>query len=247
MKPIAEICCGSYYDGLQASRGGAGRIELNHALSLGGLTPSLSELSLLKQETDLSIISMLRPRGGGFCYSEEEYKALCLDCNRLLDNGSDGVAFGFLKEDGTVDCARTETIARLIKQAGREAVFHRAFDCTPDAFEAVRLLIELGIDRILTSGQQPTAPQGAALIAALQKEFGSRIEFLPGSGVRTSNAKKLLEDTGTHQVHSSCKCWIKDSTTVRGNISYAYASGENLECYEAVSADEVSNFIKSIS
>ena len=128
---MIEICCGSYEDALAASRGGAERIELNCALALGGLTPSVGCLRLVKKNTALKVISMVRPRGAGFCYTETEAEQMFEDARALLENGSDGLAFGFLTEDGEIDAERTGEMIRLIHSYdGREAVFHRAFDCT---------------------------------------------------------------------------------------------------------------------
>ena len=103
-EPIVEICCGSYYDALQAAKGGAKRIELNSALMLGGLTPSTATLKLVKQNIpDLKVITMVRPRGAGFCYSHEEFQVMAAECQELLEAGADGIAFGCLKADGTLD------------------------------------------------------------------------------------------------------------------------------------------------
>ena len=100
MKPIVEICCGSYSDALSAAHAGATRIELNSALSLGGLTPSLATLIKVKQDTSLKVIAMVRPRGAGFCYSDEEYEIMKEDAKIMLDHGVDGLAFGFLDKQG---------------------------------------------------------------------------------------------------------------------------------------------------
>ena len=100
MDKIVEVCCGSYYDALQAQYGGARRIELNSALHLGGLTPSLATLLKVKDNTDLEVICMVRPRGAGFCYNDEDFEVMKLDAEILLDNGADGIAFGCLDEEG---------------------------------------------------------------------------------------------------------------------------------------------------
>ena len=103
-EPIVEICCGSFYDALQAAEGGAKRIELNSALMLGGLTPSTATLKLVKQNIpDLKVITMVRPRGAGFCYSKEEFRVMEAECLELLEAGADGIAFGCLKADGNLD------------------------------------------------------------------------------------------------------------------------------------------------
>lgn len=248
---IVEICCGSYYDGLQAAAGGAKRIELNSALHLGGLTPSLAGLTLLKQNTNLNIVAMVRPRGAGFCYLAEDFEMMYADCELLLKNGADGIAFGFLREDATIQTEQTKKLVDLIKSYHKEAVFHRAFDCVPDPDAAIVQLISLGIDRVLTSGLKEKAFDGAELIADLQKKYGTRIEILGGGGVNPGNAAKLLELTGINQIHSSCKAWLPDPTTTGRHVTYAYApvppDQEHANRYEVVSQDLVKKLIDSVS
>ena len=127
---MLEICCGSYYDAMQAASGGAGRIELNCALHLGGLTPSLASLELVKEHCNVKVIAMVRPRGGGFCYSEEDFNVMLRECEHLVRHGADGIAFGCLREDASIDRERNARMISIIHSHGKEAVFHRAFDCT---------------------------------------------------------------------------------------------------------------------
>lgn len=242
-----EICCGSYEDCLNAQKGKADRIELNSALHLGGLTPSIGTLKQAKQDVTLPIICMVRPRGAGFYYTEAEYKAMMADAKELLEAGADGLAFGFLHEDGTVDVKRNQAMIELIHSYQKEAVFHRAFDCAKDAYETMETLIELGVDRVLTSGLEAKAWDGRALIKDLQEKYGDKIEILAGSGVNATNAKALMEETGISQVHSSCKAWVKDSTTnVNPGVTYAYAAGDLALCYDVVSADLVATLMASV-
>ncbi|MFR8839561.1 MAG: copper homeostasis protein CutC, partial [Clostridium sp.] len=167
---MVEICCGSYEDAVSASRGGAERIELNSALALGGLTPPAGCVRLVKERTDLKVISMVRPRGGGFCYTALETEQMFEDAKMLLEYGSDGLAFGFLTERGEIDLEKAGRMVRLIHSYGREAVFHRAFDCTREPEEAVSSLIAVGVERILTSGLKETAWEGRELLKKLQHE-----------------------------------------------------------------------------
>lgn len=235
MKPIIEICCGSYDDALNAYRGGASRIELNSALSLGGLTPSLASLTMTKKNTDLKVITMIRPRGAGFCYNEDEYEVMKQDALTMLEHGADGIAFGFLTPEGKIDRKKTGQFVDIAKFHQGEAVFHRAFDCVDDPFLAMETLIDLGVDRVLTSGLQPRAFDGADLLAKLQKKYGDRIEILVGSGVNANNVQDILQKTGVHQVHSSCKDWQSDPTTALHHVSFAYAPAPHEEDYEIVS------------
>ena len=134
---------------------GAHRIELNSALFLGGLTPSLGTLkTVIDKGVTLPIICMVRPRGAGFCYTQEEFESMMLDAKLLLAAGASGLAFGFLKEDKTIDWNRTKQMIALCQQFHAESIFHKAFDIVPDVYEAIEGLIQLGCTRILTGGQQ---------------------------------------------------------------------------------------------
>ncbi len=245
-KILVEVCCGSYYDACQAAMGGADRIELNSALQLGGLTPTTATLELVKTRfPGLKVVSMVRPRGAGFCYGDEDYQVMLAECSQLLEAGTDGIAFGCLKPDGRPDEKKNGILLERIKRAGKEAVFHRAFDCTPDPYEAIEQLIAMGVDRILTSGQKATAPEGAELIAALQKEYGSRIQLLAGSGINARNAGELIQATKVSQLHSSCKDWIRDETTSKNQVSYRMADAPYEMHFDVVSAAKVRELIRS--
>lgn len=234
MKTTVEICTGSYADCMAAFHGGAERVELNSALSVGGLTASVAVLRRVKKETTLKVICMVRPRAGGFCYDEAETKIMMEEARLLLENGADGIAFGFLHADGTVHRERTLQMSELIHSFGKEAVFHRAFDVTKDPFQAMEVLLSCKIDRLLTSGQRAKAMQGSELIAQLQDRFGDRIEILAGSGVNAQNAGALLARTGIRQVHSSCKGYRLDPTTASEHVSYAYLDDAHAMEYDVV-------------
>jgi copper homeostasis protein len=246
MNTTLEICCGSYQDALSAERGGATRIELNNALHLGGLTPSLATLQLTKHNTRLQIIAMIRPRAAGFCYRDTDLQVMLQDAEILLQHGADGIAFGCLDERGSIQKEQTKPMLELIKRYNAQAVFHRAFDCVPEPHSAIKQLINLGVDRILTSGLQPKAAEGVELIAQLQRQYGADIELLPGSGVTPQNAKWLLQKTGVRQLHSSCKGWVSDPTTLSGHVSYAYAEAPYQSDYEVVSETKVRTLLASL-
>ncbi len=247
MKTTVEICTGSYADCMAAFHGGAERVELNSALSVGGLTASVAVLRRVKKETTLKVICMVRPRAGGFCYDEAETKIMMEEARLLLENGADGIAFGFLHADGTVHRERTLQMSELIHSFGKEAVFHRAFDVTKDPFQALEVLLSCKIDRLLTSGQRAKAMQGAELIAQLQDRFGDRIEILAGSGVNAQNAGELLARTGIRQVHSSCKGYRLDPTTASEHVSYAYLDDAHAMEYDVVEETLVRALIDALS
>jgi copper homeostasis protein len=198
---LLEVAVASVDDALVAAENGAHRVELNAALELGGLTPSLGVLREVRKAVQLPIIVMLRPRSGGFVYSAAEFRTMQQDCDLALSNGGDGIAFGFLHADRGIDVDRCR---QLIRQAGRaQTVFHRAFDNTSDPVTALDQLIDLGVTRVLTSGGRATAPEGAGMIARLVERAGDRIEILPGGGVRAENVVDLIRVTGCNQVHGS--------------------------------------------
>lgn len=246
MERMIEICCGSYYDALQAYLGGAKRVELNSGLHLGGLTPSVGSLKLTKKNTDLKVICMIRTRGAGFHYLPEDFETLLEDCRILMENGADGIVFGCLDEKGNIDREQNKQIISIIKEYNGEVVFHRAFDCVSNPYEAIETLIELGVDRVLTSGLKPKAMEGKELIKELQAKYGDKIEILAGSGMNASNAKEMMDYTGINQVHSSCKDWIYDSTTSSDSVSYSYAGAPHENDYDVVSKALVQKLVQSI-
>jgi len=242
-RDLFEVCAGSVQDCINAQLGGADRVELNSALHLGGLTPSLAMLKLVKEKTSLKVICMDRPRAAGFCYDDVEIETMFEDAKILLENGTDGISFGFLNSDATINVTETKKMVELIHQYQKEAVFHRAFDCVDDPMHAIKQLIDCGVDRILTSGLQPTAMQGTSVLEKLQSEFGDQIELLAGSGINANNIRALKEQTGLHQFHGSCKEWCKDPTTTVGNVSYAYHESDDYDC---VSLEKVRSIVQEL-
>ena len=246
MKNVIEVCAGSYADCLAAEKGGATRVELNSALSAGGLTPTLATLLRVKKETNLKVICMDRPRAAGFCYDAADTTIMMDDAKILLENGADGLAFGFLKENGEVDAEKTKAMCDLIHQFGKEAVFHRAFDVTPDPFAAMETIIHCGVDRVLTSGQKAKAMDGIALIGELQKKYGEQVEILAGSGMNASNALEMIEKTGIHQVHSYCKGYETDPTTEKNGVTYAYLPSPHTMDYDVVKEELVRKICEAV-
>lgn len=194
-----EICCGSLEDAIEAGRGGADRAELCSSLFLGGLTPSIGSVIEAKARLEIPFVAMVRPRGGGFCYSEPEFAAMERDAELMLERGAAGIVFGVLNEDGSVDVERNK---RLVRLAGAsQSVFHRAIDVTPDPFRALDQLIDLGVTRVLTSGQEPTVPEGVELIARMIEHANGHIEVMPGAGITRRNLDWVVRTTGCRWVH----------------------------------------------
>jgi copper homeostasis protein len=222
MSILLEICCGSIDDAIEAEAGGAQRVELCSALFLGGLTPSLGTMQYARQRLTIPIMAMVRPRGGGFCYTDAEFATMERDAEALIANGAEGIVFGVLKQDGTIDLER---LRRLREIAGtRQSVFHRAFDVTPDPFRALDQLVDLGITRILTSGQQDSVPEGADLIRRLIEYAGGGIEILPGGGIKPYNIADVIARTGCGQVHLTAFKTVEDSSTrLHPNVTFGGA------------------------
>lgn len=203
MEYIIEIATTDFSTTKSAVQGGADRIELCAALVEGGTTPSYGTIKQCREAFTLPIFPIIRPRGGDFLYTEEEFNIMLHDVKICRQLNCDGVVIGLLNADGTIDIKRT---ALLVEAAyPMDVTFHRAFDRCNDPFKALEQLIELGCQRILTSGQQPGAPAGIDLIAQLVKAADERIIIMPGSGVRKENIKELAEKTGALEFHSSLR------------------------------------------
>lgn len=243
MNNLLEVCCGSFEDALQADKAHAQRIELNSALYLGGLTPSLGSLIKTKTLTNIKTVCMVRPRAGGFCYSNDDIEVMFTDAILLLENGADGLAFGFLNEDSTINYDLTKKMIDLIHSYQREAVFHRAIDVSKNYEESIKTLIELGCDRILTSGSYASVSEGKKVMKSAYETYGSKIEFVIGSGVNENNAQQLIDYTGIQQVHSSCKGYKEDPTTSNQHVSYQYLESNN---YEVVDINKVKAILNAI-
>lgn len=196
-----EACVASIAAAKTAGAAGANRIELNLALELDGLTPSAGLVSSVVREINIPVIAMARPRAGDFLYSDDEWATLVADAGWLLNNGVAGIAFGALTGANKIDPARCQQIRELAGSA--ELVFHKAFDSVPDASEALEILIQTGIDRVMTSGLAATAIEGASVIAGLVKQAAGRIEILPAGRIASQNFSELLESTGCDQIHGS--------------------------------------------
>jgi copper homeostasis protein len=219
---LLEICCGSIDDAIEAEKGGADRVELCSALFLGGLTPSLGTIQEAKRRLKIPVVVMVRPRAGGFAYSEAEMASIERDVEAAVEAGADGIVFGILQADGRIDLARCRRIRQLIGE--RQAVFHRAFDVTPDPYEALEQLVDLRITRVLTSGQKDSVPEGVELIRKLIERAGARIEILPGGGIQSWNVKEMIEKTGCRQVHLTAWKMVSDSSTqARQGITFGGA------------------------
>lgn len=206
---LLEIATTDFETTRIAVAGGADRIELCAGLSEGGITASKGLLILCRQKFDIPIYPIIRPRSGDFLYSNEEFEIMNQDVLLCKELGFEGVVLGLLNADGSVDLNR---ISQLIDAAyPLEVTFHRAFDRCLDPAAALEQLVCLGCERILTSGQQPTAPEGIQLIASLQAQAANRIIVMPGSGVRADSIIELATKTHCIEFHTSLRSLKKSA------------------------------------
>lgn len=199
-----EVCANSVESCVEAQLGGADRVELCAGIPEGGTTPSYGEIKMarrLLKATRLHVI--IRNRGGDFLYSPLELERMAMDIDLCRELGVDGVVFGCLTPDGLID---REANAMLMQHVGRmHATFHRAFDRCRQPLEALEEIAALGFDRILTSGQQPTADQGVALLRQLNERAGQRLKIMAGCGVNERNIAMIRRETGVSNFHFSAR------------------------------------------
>ena len=201
-----ELCIASVFDAGCGAIQGVDRVELNSALELGGLTPSIGmaeQVSRDLRHRNIQVIAMVRPRPGGFDYDARAMRVMRRDIERLLEVGVDGVAFGVLNRDSTINQVACAELIEPVLSGARQAVFHRAFDFHPDPLTGLKKLIDLGFHRVMTTGGEATALEGAETIRALVEKADGRIEVLPAGGIRPHNVAELVSKTGCTQVHAA--------------------------------------------
>jgi len=199
-----------------AQSAGANRIELCDNPTEGGSTPSYGFIKAARELLDIQLYPMIHPRGGDFFYSDADFNIIKTDVKICKELGCDGVVIGVLNADGSIDKKRTAQLVEVAYPMG--VTFHRAFDRCANPFEALEHIIDIGCERILTSGQQPTAPEGTELISQLIRQADNRIIIMPGSGVRSNNIVELAKRTGATEFHTSARLW-KNSTMEHINAS----------------------------
>lgn len=222
-----------------AQQSGAHRIELCDNPGEGGTTPSLGMIKTARAKADIELFPIIRPRGGDFLYSDDEFEIMKEDILRCKNTGCDGVVIGLLNANGTVDKTRTSILVNLAYPLS--VTFHRAFDRANDPFKAMEDIIDCGCERILTSGQQPTALEGIELIAELIKQAEERIVIMPGSGLRSDNIVSIAKKSGAFEFHSSART-TSDSKMHFNNPTM----NEHLKTV-VLDAMEVSNMAKLLS
>lgn len=223
MPKILEVCCYGLESALKAERAGADRIELCSAPREGGLTPSYAALCLARERLSIPVFPIVRPRGGDFCYRDADMDVMERDLTFIRQTGFKGAVFGVLDERGAVDVPRME---RLLKQCdGMEVTFHRAFDMCRSPFDALKALEDLGIKRILTSGQQSTAQRGLELLEKLHHASRGPV-IMAGCGVRAANLAAFLA-IGLNELHSSAGMRIASAMQYRNpDVCMSHANND---------------------
>lgn len=197
-----------------AHAGGARRVELCSSLEVGGLTPSAGTILGARRSTEIELMVLVRPRRGDFVYSSAELETVRADVRVAKELGADGVVLGCLHPDGTIDRERTGELVDAARPLS--VTFHRAFDHTRDLAEALEVLVELGVDRVLTSGGAPDVMSGIADLAELVRQASDRIVILAGGGVREHNVRQLVLATSVDEVHASASSWTESAMTHPG-------------------------------
>jgi len=198
---LLEICVDSTESAQAAERGGAHRVELCGDLLEGGTTPSAGLIETVRQKVRIGVHVIIRPRGGDFCYTADEFESMKRDVLTAKEIGADGVVFGILKEDGHVDTGRTRTLVELARPLS--STFHRAFDMSVDLNRAMEDVIHSGFHRLLTSGGEQNAEDGIATITGLVAAGKNRIAVMVGGGIRETNVRRILTETGAREIHAN--------------------------------------------
>ena len=238
-----EICANSVASCIAAQEGGANRVELCAGIPEGGTTPSYGMIRNARESISIALNVIIRPRGGDFLYSEHEIQEMLYDIQVAKELGADGLVFGCLNPDGSVDIS---AMSRLMKAAGDTPVtFHRAFDHTNYPFKALEDIISLGCTRILTSGCRPTALEGVDLLAQLVEKAGGRIIIMPGCGVKENNIAEIARLSGAREFHFSARESVESGMVFR-NPDVAMGSEDDPYGYVVTTARRVAATIEPL-
>lgn len=240
-----EICANSAESCVAAQAGGAHRVELCASMPEGGTTPSFGEIRLARKLIDIRLHVIIRPRGGDFLYTPLELDVMEEDIHMARQAGADGVVFGCLTPEGDLDMPAMRRLMKISE--GMSVTFHRAFDYVRSPEQVLEHLIDLGVNRVLTSGQQPTAMQGASLLAELVRQAAGRIVIMPGCGVNEWNIAELAACTGASEFHFSAR-ELKESKMLLRNPALSMGSSDQDEyAHPVTTAERVRHTIQALS
>lgn len=241
MKRMLEVAADSVASALNAEKGGAKRLELCENLAQGGVTPSGGKLRMVKEKVGIPVYVLIRPRKGDFLYSQEEVDVMLHDIKICRDLGMDGIVCGALKKDGEID---VELTSRFLEAAGGlDFTFHRAFDLCRDPFAAIDQLIQMGVSRILTSGQCPTAPLGVVNIREYIRHASGKISFMAGGGVRPESVAPLLSIPELLEFHTSGSLEVQSKMEFKGNTPMGAEEPEKEFAWNETNEEVVRNLV----
>ena len=221
---LLEVAANSVASALAAQAGGAGRVELCSALELGGLTPSHAQIAIVRERLSIPLYVLIRPRAGDFLYNDHEIETMRRDIETCAALGCNGVVLGALDAQGEVD----QAVCRILMAAAGHlgVTFHRAFDMSRDPRQSLEAVIDLGCERVLTSGAQASASDGAVLIRALLAQAAGRVAVMPGAGINPGNIAALVKATGAHELHASARHALASGMRHRSAIPRGMDAGE---------------------
>lgn len=221
---LIEVCVDSVASAVAAQRGGAARVELCSSLLEGGITPSGGLIESVRGKISIGLQVIVRPRGGDFCYSEEEIEVMSRDIATAKDLGADGVVLGALDPDGNVEVSVTRQLVQLARPLN--VTFHRAVDMSSDLFRALDDVCVAGVDRLLTSGGEPTCLQGVEMIGRLNQAAQGRIVIMAGGGIGRGDARTIIERSGVREIHVGLSSPVDSPMLFRNHrISMGKAAG----------------------
>jgi copper homeostasis protein len=212
-----EVCANSIISSIAAQDGGAIRVELCDNLSQSGTTPSAGQILTARKLLNIKLYVLIRPRSGDFLYNDIEFETMLSDARLCADAGCDGIVTGILNADGTIDKKRNSALVGIAQKAGMGITFHRAFDMCADLYSSMEDIIELGFERILTSGGKSTAMEGASTIIRLLEKAAGRIIIMPGSGIEEHNVADLVRYTGVKEIHASARSMVSSRMTYKND------------------------------
>lgn len=230
-----EVCANTLTSALSAQEGGAVRVELCDNLGEGGTTPSYGQIKIARELLYIKLYVLIRPREGDFLYTDTEFEIMKADIQYCIDAGCDGVVIGILNADGSIDIKRCTELVKMARANGLGVTFHRAFDMCIDMNKALEEIIEMGCERILTSGGRSTAIEGANVIAHLVERAAGRIIIMPGSGVSETTVADIVHFTKATEIHSSARSAVKSKMNYHND--HIMLSREHLDEFSILMTD----------
>lgn len=203
-----EICTNGYQSVINAQENGADCAELCESLEVGGVTPSYGTLKKVAADMRIPVRVLIRPRSGNYIYNEAELEMMCIDIKLIKELGYEGVVIGALNENGDLDVPKIRAMMKAGE--GMKFTFHRAIDACNNPLDALKTLVELGFDKVLTSGCKPKAVDGIDMICKMQEQYCDKIKIMAGGGVNINNVMTIINETGVSNCHASLTVEVDD-------------------------------------